>query len=576
MQQPLSVAVPSSVVRFLYTHNPFYLVGTLLVLYGAQQSLGQQPNLATSKLLMELLAGYTIVLAAVAVLIIRCGRIWDDARTILLVIVLLFFMLSTSMDFHFLFTLDEPWPGTWLLLAGWAFSIVISEMLLLVLGIRLRTNYRLAYHLILALLFVYPMLLGWMNYHSYYGSLPWALVAFPVAGASALLTLLPAAGTPRHREPKTGTPWQWPYYPWSLFFFLTIGIGIRAWWLTISFQPAKESYTIFGLYFLLPLVLAWAALVLEMGIARQSTVAVAAGMVLPLVGLTWAFPGPGQSPTGIEFLSQLSANLGSPPRLTVWALSGFYGWAWLRHVRASEGFLVAVALLASVVGTETQGLDSLITPQPLILAAIAAALIGRAVYLDSTWRAAMGAALAIATIHFGGAAFIPNTWVGQAAWFWQWHAPAVAIVAIPAVFNDRTAETLREIAWPFVPGLATVAALFYPGLLPQLPELHLVAYGALLSSVSFALWIKRRQVGSLAAALVTFGVSPLAYLRSLVLLLRQTPLAVGLPWLASGLAMVLLALAISFVKMGLWQRAWQWVQQVNTSLNPQPFKGVED
>src|SRR5262249_3814132 len=186
MEKSLSVAVPSSIARFLYTHNPFYLIGTLLVLYGAQQSLGQEPTLATSKLLMELLAGYTIALAAAAVLIIRWGQVWDDARTILLVIVLMFFMLSTSMDFHFLFTLEEPWPGTWLLAAGWAFSIAISELLLIGLGIRLGVSYRLAYHLILVLLFGYPMLLGWMNYYSHYGALPWALLGFPAAGAGVL------------------------------------------------------------------------------------------------------------------------------------------------------------------------------------------------------------------------------------------------------------------------------------------------------------------------------------------------------------------------------------------------------
>src|SRR5262245_38181814 len=84
-----------SLARFLYTHNPFYLVGTLLVLFGVQQCLGREPTLATSGLLVAIMAAYTLLLAAIAAVVIRIGQVWDDARTIVLVIVLLFFMLST-------------------------------------------------------------------------------------------------------------------------------------------------------------------------------------------------------------------------------------------------------------------------------------------------------------------------------------------------------------------------------------------------------------------------------------------------------------------------------------------------
>src|SRR4030095_6545426 len=102
----------ASIARFLYTQNPFYLIGTLLVLFGLQQSLGREPQLATSGMLMGLLVGYTLVLAAIATVVLRCGQILDDARTILLVIVLMFFMLSASLDVHLM---TEPVSGTLLL-----------------------------------------------------------------------------------------------------------------------------------------------------------------------------------------------------------------------------------------------------------------------------------------------------------------------------------------------------------------------------------------------------------------------------------------------------------------------------
>ena len=59
---------------------------------------------------------------------IRLGQVWDDARTILLVIVLMFFMLSTSLDFHLaVYTLDEPWPGTLLLAGGVRVLVLLTE-----------------------------------------------------------------------------------------------------------------------------------------------------------------------------------------------------------------------------------------------------------------------------------------------------------------------------------------------------------------------------------------------------------------------------------------------------------------
>src|SRR5439155_5067863 len=150
--------------------------------------------------------------------------------------------------------------------------------------------------------------------------------AFPTLAGLALLTLVPAARPPRWRDFKTGTPWRWPFYPWSLFVFLTVGVAIRAWWLTIAFEPAKGPDAYFRPYFLLPLVLAWSVLVLEMGIARRSFGALAAAMLLPLLGVMLGFPGPGQSPVEIDFLSRLTLALGSPAQIAIYGSLAFYAW----------------------------------------------------------------------------------------------------------------------------------------------------------------------------------------------------------------------------------------------------------
>ena len=551
-------------MRFLYTQNPFYLIGTLLVLYGLQQSFGQNPTFATSSLLVGLLAGYTILLAAIAALIIGWGQVWDDARTILLVIVLLFFMLSTSLDFHLLFTLEEPLPGTLFLAAGLAFSVVVSESLLRGLRIGLPACYRGPYYLILTLLFAYPAMLGWMNYYSRYSDLAWALLAFPVVAALALLTLLPAASTPPWKEPKTGTPWKWPFYPWSLFVYLTIGVAIRAWWLTIAFEPAKGPDAYFKPYFLLPLVLAWSALVLEMGQVRRSKAAISAALLIPLSGLFIGFPGPGQNPVEVVFLDRLSQAIGSPAQLTVWSLLWYYGWAWFRREQFAEGFLIALGLLAAVVGPETLDWSTLSAPQPMVLGIVAFAIGVRAILLESTWRAGLGGAAAIVALRLGG--IESSALMGVSLWFWQWHAPIVALLAIISIFDDELATILRSLAWRATPCLAIVAAVVYPWTMPGLFQSALSGYLMALLFVSIALWLREKQVAALGAVLVTIGANVLAGTRPLYQALSQTMMAEGLAWLASGLSIVLVALVISLVKMGAWLSAWNWLERLNQGL----------
>ena len=563
LQKPQPAAhAAASIVRLLYTQNPFYLVGTLLILFGLARCFGREPTVATSGLLVGLLAGYTLLLAIIAAVIIRFGKIWDDARTILLVIVLLFFMLSTSLDFHLLFTLEPPTPGSLLLAAGWLFSILLSEGLLRFLRIGLAARYRLPFYLILTLLFGYPILLGWIDWHGWHAARSWTLLSFPTAGALALLALIPAARTRRRDEPASGTPWVWPYYPWSLFVYLTVGLAIRSWWLTISFEPAKGAEMCFRPYFLAPLVLAWSALIVEMAMARRNLIAIAAGMLLPLACLAFAFPGPPQNQVEISFLGRLTTALGSPPQLVVWCLLAFYGWTWLRRIQSSEVLLLGLGLFASALGRETVDLYSLAAPQPAVLAAVATLLLVQAVRNESTWRALAAGSLVVMAARFAGARL-----GGESLWFWQWHAPLVAALLLPAVFNDPLAHWLRRIAWPAVPALALAAAAVYPLALPRLTASTLGGYLAVLLLASAVLWRREKMVAPLAATIATFAANLLAHTRQFYLLLGQTQLADGLPWLACGLVIVLLALGISLLKMGALRSAWQWLVRVNLALN---------
>lgn len=541
--------------RLLYNHNPFYLIGTLLFLVGVQQTRGGDPDLAASGTLVGLLVGYTLLLAGIAVIVIRFGKIWEDARTILLVIVLLFFMLSAGLDLHLL---EEPISGSWLLVGGLVFSLGLSEGLLRVLEIHLAARYRVPFYSILVLLFLYPVALAWLSYYERLDDRAWALYAFPAIASALFLGLLPAARTRARHEPPSGTPWIWPYYPWSLFVFLTIGVAIRAWWLTVSFEIGKGVSGSFQPYFLMPLCVAWGVLMLEIGRTRRHFATLAFGLVLPLFGLAISFPGYGNGAVQIEFQNRLMAGLGSPAQIAVFALLAFYSWAWLRKVRLAEGFLVGTLLVAALISATTIDLSSLVRPQSLPLAAAAGLLLATAFRKQSTWRAIAGATVVLVGLHYSGLRLASDVA------FWQWHLPVLALLVTVCVFDDSLARVLRNLAWPTVPALAIVA-LTYPWLAPNWGDFVVFVYLLLLLGSGLLIWRRLRTVEALNAVCATACAVAVSQLRTVYAVLEPTKLGDGLPWLAGGAVVVAVAVGISLFKMGLgpWaERKLVWLNSV--------------
>lgn len=551
-------ALPVRVLRFLYTQNPFYLIGTFLVIFGLQQCFGHEADLVKSLLFVGLLAGYALLLSALAIIIIRGGQVWDDARTMLLVIVLMFFMLSSSLDVHILY---DPLRGSGLLLAALLFSVMVSEGLLRLLRIHLAAMYRGPYYLMLTLLFSYPVLLTWLSFYEHYALLSWALYAFTAFAGLALLTLLPAARRSARREPASGTPWRWPYYPWSLFVFLTVGVGIRAWWLTVAFQWTEGQDCIFQPYFLAPLVLAWSALVLEMGMARHNKFASAAGLCLPLLTLLTAFPGHPTDGAQVDFARQLTHTIGSPAQVVIGGLVMFYAFACLRQVRAAEGLLAACALLGSVVSAHTWQLEELTAPRPLIVAGVALGMLVAGLLTRTSWRTLLGGGLIALAAPFWLPSDNPTLLT-----FWSWHLPILLVLTLSVVLDDKLATALRWLAWRATPALAAVGALGYPWLFADTPEPATLGYLALLAMLSAAYWCRAKREPQLVAALLTISANGAAHTRQIYLLLEGSLLSKGLPWLATGLAIVMLAFAISLLKMGLWRRVGSWLAWANRRL----------
>src|SRR5579884_2142851 len=95
---PAPPAKAPSLIRLVCTSNPFYALSAALFLAGLWLSFGAQAGEVETWALMSGLAGYTLLLAVTACLLVRFGNVWDDVRTVLLLVVLMFLATSVTFD----------------------------------------------------------------------------------------------------------------------------------------------------------------------------------------------------------------------------------------------------------------------------------------------------------------------------------------------------------------------------------------------------------------------------------------------------------------------------------------------
>jgi hypothetical protein len=348
--------------RLLYTHNPFYLLSVAFVLHSTRLWLNTRAWPYDPWPLMGIIGGYILLVALVGCLVIRLGKAWDDARSIFLILLLLFVELSLTFD---PVVVAQPRLGLILLLVGWGLAAGVSEGLLRILRIRLPSLFRGPYHLLLALLFLYPpLVVAGLRMETV--SAIWRIWAFsPIAGLS-LLTLLPAIRRGPDYVRQNGTPWSWPWFPWGLFGFLGVCLGIRSYALTLSFdsvltqglQEAMRLESAFAPFFLVPLVLAGGVLLLEMGLVAKNQRLQRMALVMPLVAWLLACSVLNPSVPAADFLRRFTEHLGAPLWLSAWAGLIFFCYAGFRGVVGAAWGAAAALLLLAAVGRHTVGWSS--------------------------------------------------------------------------------------------------------------------------------------------------------------------------------------------------------------------------
>src|SRR5579863_4743790 len=399
-QQPTDVF--RQIGRFLYTHNPFYLLSVAFVLHSTRLWYREGAGPFDPWPLMGIIGGYIIVVAAVGFVLVRWGKVWDDARSIFLILLLLFVELSLTFDSV---VVSQPATGGALLAIGLTLAAVVSEGLLIGLRIRLPFGYRLPYHLFLALLFLYPLaIVNGLGGDT--SAAVWRIYLYSPAAAVVLLTLLPAIRRGPGYVAQTGTPWRWPWFPWSLFGFLTICVALRAYALSLSFDTvlmqklgdAMRLDSAFGLYFLVPLFMAVALLLLEAGIVGRNRRLKGLALVVPFVCLALSVTPLGGTAPYADFLNRFIARVGSPLWLSSMAGLVFFAYARLRQVRfAAEAFWGAL-LIASCIDHSTTDMATAVPPQTWALwfAMVVQGVVG--VRQGQSWRVLTATVCALAAL----------------------------------------------------------------------------------------------------------------------------------------------------------------------------------
>lgn len=480
----------ASLARWLWNHNPFYVISALLMLYGVGTAYGEQNIGAIDCWKMTgILGSYTLLLAVIGVLIVRWGQVWDDARSILLLLLLLFLAVSVSADDLFV-KMESAQGGVALLACGFGFSVAILLGVLSATRIRLKAVYVVPLILFLGLFFIAPWWCSPELHPKFAMTIDWTLFLFPQIAAILLLTLIPAARLGQKSVQNNGTPWPWPLFPWSAFVFIGIAVVLRSYALTMTFSPSGHIWTspdahsgivldtIWRPYFLVPFALAVLILLLEAGLASGNRQLVSRVLLVAPALLPMAWPW-NPSEVMLVFLSSLTANLGSPIWLCVWFLIAFYGWATLRRAAFAELGLLSSLLMFSVVGPQTIDLATLseVNSLPLFVVGIVLGFVGIRKRSTPLTLAAAGITAAAMWV------VLPMTPLTGFRLTTCYHMLLLACVLISVLWKDRWAKRLQIVGAVML----TVSACFvFNGqIAAQIPWSWRISYVAALAVLCY-------------------------------------------------------------------------------------------
>lgn len=447
----------SSVLHWLWTHNPFYFISALLMLYAVRSSYGElEIGAINCWVMMGVLAVYTSVMALLGVAIVRWGGVWDDARSIFLLLLLMFLAVSVSADDLFV-QMESPTAAIALLGCGLVFSVLVFQFVLRGARIRLGAAFQIPFLLFLALFYLTPWWCSPELHPRRAETLDWTVLLFPQVAALLCLSLLPAVRRGDNYVTSNGTPWAWPWFPWTAFGVIGVAVILRSYALSLTFSqtgpiwdsPGSRSGivldTIWRPYFLVPFVLAVMLLVLEAalihGNKKLARRVILTSPAVLLLAWPWA-----NSDVSSEFVAQLTNAVGSPVWLTTWLLIAFFGWATMRKVPQAGLGLLGSTLIFAEIGPRTVDLSTLVVqPIPLLVVGLVMAVVG--------WKQCSSAVTLVATILMTVGLWIvlPQSMLTEFRATICYHVMLVGCLSLSVLYNDRLASILRQLGSAWIP-----------------------------------------------------------------------------------------------------------------------------
>lgn len=520
------------------------------MLYGLRISFNASGAGFESGALMVCLAAYTALLAVAAWFLIRYGNLWEDVRTLLLLVVLMLLATSASFDEPLELTVENPGGSIPLLFYGaMAFAIVVCEALLRGIGLRLAAGFRLPFYAILATFYLYPaILIQWMR-NPWSAGINWGLFCFSTVMGGLFLTLLPAIRRGPDYVSSNGSPWKWPWYPWILFGVLGFGVCVRAYYLCFTLHGVVGFQSIFGLYFLVPFLFAANVLLLEAGLVSRRKGVIRSALLLPIGLVALAMTASPADAADLGFLSLFRSTLQMSPLLLVMsAVTAFYFVAWLRRV-ADACLAVALALIAiSFCGPDTFNPSTSVDPLGLPIFAAGGLFLIVGVLRRNAIDCLLGAWCAVAAVWLD----FHDTVLGAYHGAIPMHLLLASILVVGAVFRDARGRWVQNLGAATILLFALTAANFAYRRPAELPNAVLAIYppSAAVVAVVYGFLVKNRwyytgAIGSLFGWSAGTGVSVYRYVRNAV---------VGLNYIVLGAVFFLVAIAVSLSKIGLLQR----------------------
>lgn len=354
------IVKPNPVTTFVYNHNPFYLISCLLVVYGCQDLALSEGGVVEKTMTMTGgICLYAILMVFVCIAVVRIAKVWEDARSLLMVVLICLVAATTGFDELCIADGDRA-----IAFAGAVSAVILVaiESVLWCCRLPLGFWYRVSLYAHFAVLVVSPLLLGRAVSNRNDSLANWGSTLFSVAVSGTILLLIPAmrcgaASVTPHAaledskaDPETNetnaSPWRWPMYPICAFVVLVSLSGIRAHaiWVSFGFYGTAGKFEPF---LLMPMLASAIVVLVETSIGLRSRKMMKWSVILPpfllLCGVTRA------GATWLPIQYDLTYQFGSA--LTVCCGVSFLIYAWMaaRHIPKSSYGMPAMLLLAALI-----------------------------------------------------------------------------------------------------------------------------------------------------------------------------------------------------------------------------------